>query len=138
MSWGYSYKRNMEALKRSTLRARPALEMEGSIIKAIVCSVTNGPYEIKDVRIETMLDDEIAVRMVATGVCHTDFACTNVNNHAQRPHSFFLGSLANLFISGHYSRTTAIDCRPRRCRGSGANWVKGEAPRHRRPCAAII
>lgn len=50
-------------------------------MKAIVCSVQNGPYELKDVRIGAMSDDEITVRMVATGICHTDFACTNVNYH---------------------------------------------------------
>jgi Zn-dependent alcohol dehydrogenase len=55
--------------------------MEGAIVKAIVCSVQNGPYELKDVRIGAMSDDEITVRMVATGICHTDFACTNVNYH---------------------------------------------------------
>lgn len=54
-------------------------KMEGNIVKAIVCSVHNGPYEIKDVRIGAISDDEIAVRMVATGICHTDFACTTVN-----------------------------------------------------------
>lgn len=68
-------------------------EMEGSIVKAIVCSVSNGPYEVKDVRVGSMLEDEIAVRMVATGVCHTDFACTNVSCY-----SVHLASLSDGFV----------------------------------------
>lgn len=65
--------------------------MERTVVKAIVCSVQSGPYELKDVRIGAMMDNEIAVRMVATGVCHTDFACTNVN-HGKWSNSYRVAS----------------------------------------------
>ncbi|KIW94816.1 uncharacterized protein Z519_04794 [Cladophialophora bantiana CBS 173.52] len=41
---------------------------------ALVVSEHNGPFEVKEVQLNDMRPDEIVVRMIATGVCHTDVA----------------------------------------------------------------
>ena len=46
---------------------------------ALVVSEINGPFEVKDVRLKEMYPDEIIVKMVATGVCHTDVLTANVS-----------------------------------------------------------
>ena len=49
-------------------------------VDALVCSELKGPYELKRVKLGEMRADELIVRMVATGVCHTDFSVTNVSS----------------------------------------------------------
>ncbi|KAF5572984.1 sterigmatocystin biosynthesis monooxygenase stcW, partial [Fusarium pseudocircinatum] len=44
---------------------------------AIVTTAPEGTFEIRDITLKEMRSDEIVVRMVATGVCHTDFSCAN-------------------------------------------------------------
>ncbi|OAP55976.1 hypothetical protein AYL99_10128 [Fonsecaea erecta] len=41
---------------------------------ALVVSEPRGPFEVKEVQLKDMRPDEIVVRMIATGVCHTDVA----------------------------------------------------------------
>ena len=41
---------------------------------ALVVSEPGGPFELKEVRMKDMRPNEIIVRMVATGICHTDLA----------------------------------------------------------------
>lgn len=45
---------------------------------ALVVSEVNGPFEVRAVKMKEMRADEIVVRMVATGVCHTDIATATV------------------------------------------------------------
>jgi aryl-alcohol dehydrogenase len=45
---------------------------------ALVVTQLGGPFEVRRVSLKDMRADEIIVRMVATGVCHTDFASINV------------------------------------------------------------
>ena len=45
---------------------------------ALVVSTINGPFQVKDVQLKEMRADEILVKMVATGVCHTDVATAAV------------------------------------------------------------
>lgn len=52
--------------------------MDGELVDALVCSSVKGEYEVKKVFLGEMRADEVIVRMVATGVCHTDFAVTDV------------------------------------------------------------
>ena len=54
-------------------------------IEALVCQKLNGDYELKRLTLGDMREDELVVRMVATGICHTDFACINVAYPAPRP-----------------------------------------------------
>lgn len=54
-----------------------SLPMENSV-QALVCSRLHGPYEVETLILGHHRDDEVVVRMVATGICHTDYACTNV------------------------------------------------------------
>ncbi|KAI3571638.1 aryl-alcohol dehydrogenase [Fusarium oxysporum f. sp. albedinis] len=44
---------------------------------AIVTTAPEGTFEIRNITLKGMRSDEIIVRMVATGVCHTDFSCAN-------------------------------------------------------------
>lgn len=44
-------------------------------IRAAVIDEINAPWKIKDVELENPRPDEILVRMVGTGICHTDIAC---------------------------------------------------------------
>ncbi|OQV08358.1 hypothetical protein CLAIMM_12646 [Cladophialophora immunda] len=46
---------------------------------ALVVSEQHGPFEVKEVQLNDMRPDEIVVRMIATGVCHTDVA-TSIGN----------------------------------------------------------
>lgn len=46
---------------------------------ALVVSTVNGPFQVEDVKLKEMLADEILVKMVATGVCHTDIATAAVS-----------------------------------------------------------
>jgi hypothetical protein len=48
------------------------------VTNALVCSRVDGQYEVKQVVLGEMRKDELVVRIVASGICHTDFACTNV------------------------------------------------------------
>lgn len=49
-------------------------------VEMLVCPSKGSPYELQKVIIgDDLRDDEILVRMVATGVCATDFATTNVS-----------------------------------------------------------
>lgn len=112
--------------------------MEGAIVKAIVCSVQNGPYELKDVRIGAMSDDEITVRMVATGICHTDFACTNVTITEGARFARELQKLANTLHLGLNTHSITIDRRTRRCWCCSENWLKGRTHNCRRSCFAIL
>lgn len=49
-----------------------------AVTEALVCSRVDGPYEVRQVVLGEMREDELLVRIVASGICHTDFACTNV------------------------------------------------------------
>lgn len=53
--------------------AAPNTEALGST-EALVVSKLGGPFELKTVELKEMRDDEIVVKMVATGICHTDLA----------------------------------------------------------------
>ena len=65
-------------------------------VEAIVCPGQGMPYEYQPVMLNTEpREDEILVRMVATGICHTDFATANVRELLPLPPSRdaeFLGS----------------------------------------------
>lgn len=50
--------------------------IQGSLkARAAVVRKTNGPFVIEDVEIGPPREDEVLVRMVATGICHTDLVC---------------------------------------------------------------
>lgn len=51
----------------------------GGQVEALVCSELRGPFEPRTVLLGDFLDDELVVQMVATGICHTDYACANVS-----------------------------------------------------------
>lgn len=51
----------------------------GAYVEALVCSGVGKPFEPQTVVLGGFRDDEIVVRMVATGICHTDYACANVS-----------------------------------------------------------
>lgn len=63
--------------------AAPNTEALGST-EALVVSKLGGPFELKTVELKEMRDDEIVVKMVATGICHTDLATAHVSLTAQR------------------------------------------------------
>ncbi|KAK7887915.1 hypothetical protein LTR67_009309 [Exophiala xenobiotica] len=42
--------------------------------EALVVSQLGGPFELKEVQLKDMRRDEIVVKMIATGICHTDLA----------------------------------------------------------------
>ena len=44
-------------------------------IVAAVVSEQSGPFEIQAVQIEEPRDDELLVRIVCAGICHTDLVC---------------------------------------------------------------
>ena len=56
----------------------------GDSVEALVCARLNGPYEVTWVKLGEMREDELVVRMIATGICHTDLACTNVQDRDAR------------------------------------------------------
>lgn len=49
------------------------------LVDALVCTQLNAPYEVKKARIGDLREDEILVRMEATGICHADILITNVS-----------------------------------------------------------
>lgn len=48
------------------------------MVEALVCLTSGGPFERKLVKMGEMRENEIIVRMIATGICHTDLAATRV------------------------------------------------------------
>ncbi|KAK2469297.1 hypothetical protein H9L39_19014 [Fusarium oxysporum f. sp. albedinis] len=58
------------------------ISTDGKMITAtaIVTTAPEGTFEIRNITLKGMRSDEIIVRMVATGVCHTDFSCANVSS----------------------------------------------------------
>jgi aryl-alcohol dehydrogenase len=56
----------------------PTAAPQNNNTTALVVSTVNGPFEVKDVQLKEMLSDEIVVKIVATGVCHTDIATATV------------------------------------------------------------
>jgi aryl-alcohol dehydrogenase len=46
--------------------------------QALVCNALNGGYEIQEVELEAPRSNEALVRIVATGICHTDVSVTTV------------------------------------------------------------
>ncbi len=71
---------------------------------ALVISEINGPFEVKEVHLKGMRPDEIVVRMVATGVCHTDIATATVRNvkvfFRGAPYSYLIGSETSIITRG--------------------------------------
>jgi Zn-dependent alcohol dehydrogenase len=51
------------------------------MVEALVCLTFGGPFERRLVKMGEMREDEIIVRMVATGVCFTDLAATRVRTN---------------------------------------------------------
>ena len=41
-------------------------------VQAAVMRTGNGPFTIEELELEAPRSDEVLVRMVATGMCHTD------------------------------------------------------------------
>lgn len=48
-----------------------------SSARAALVSVARGPFEFVDVELDAPRDDEVLVRIVASGICHTDVAVRN-------------------------------------------------------------
>lgn len=46
--------------------------------EALVVSQKGGQFELKEVQLKEMRSNEVVVRMVATGICHTDLATVHV------------------------------------------------------------
>eukprot|EP00213_Chloropicon_mariensis_P004369 CAMPEP_0197481242 /NCGR_PEP_ID=MMETSP1309-20131121/46060_1 /TAXON_ID=464262 /ORGANISM="Genus nov. species nov., Strain RCC998" /LENGTH=53 /DNA_ID=CAMNT_0043023425 /DNA_START=255 /DNA_END=412 /DNA_ORIENTATION=+ len=44
-------------------------------IKAAVVRQKSGPFELEDLVLNEPAEDQILVRVVATGMCHTDLIC---------------------------------------------------------------
>lgn len=73
--------RQLSTSKKNEQRDYPghtAASMGGEV-EALVCSGLNRPYQVQTILLGDPREDEVVVRLVATGVCHTDFACTNVS-----------------------------------------------------------
>ena len=47
--------------------------------EALVVSELGGAFELKTVELKEMRQDEIVVKMLATGICHTDLATAHVS-----------------------------------------------------------
>ena len=58
--------------------AAATIEVLGST-EALVVSKLGGPFELKTVELKDMRSDEMVVKMVATGICHTDLATAHVS-----------------------------------------------------------
>ena len=58
----------------------PASNPQSTSTTALVVSTVNGPFQVQDVQLKEMLADEILVKIVATGVCHTDIATAAVSS----------------------------------------------------------
>lgn len=71
---------SLPAIKISILRTSAPHQTKtmAVVTDALVCSRVDGQYEVKQVVLGEMRKDELVVRIVASGICHTDFACTNV------------------------------------------------------------
>ena len=63
---------------RSLKEMDPKSTTNGTSTTALVVSTVNGPFEVKDVQLKEMRPDEILVKIVATGICHTDIATATV------------------------------------------------------------
>lgn len=62
-----------EVRSASRMRMAAVSTVDGAVsTAALVVSKHNGPFEVKQVQLKEVRPDEIVVRMVATGVCHTD------------------------------------------------------------------
>lgn len=57
-------------------------------IKAAVVRQGKGPFEIEDVVLNEPAEDQILVRIVATGMCHTDLTCRDQNYPVPLPMVF--------------------------------------------------
>ena len=64
---------------------------------ALVLSELNGPFELKEVQLGELLPDEVIVKMIATGVCHTDVASATVCYHRAFPTRSVVGILQHHF-----------------------------------------
>jgi aryl-alcohol dehydrogenase len=71
-------------------------------VDMLVCRQVGAPYEIRSVILGDLYDDEILVRIRATGLCHTDFACCNVY------HPFLSPETGNGTDNGEQQGTTPV------------------------------
>ncbi|KAJ9216166.1 hypothetical protein DTO166G4_2098 [Paecilomyces variotii] len=63
----------------------------GTIVtEALVCSSLGGEFEIKRLTVDDIREDELLVRIVASGICHTDFSCADGTTPVEFP-----------FVGGH-------------------------------------
>ncbi|CAI4215872.1 unnamed protein product [Parascedosporium putredinis] len=44
---------------------------------ALVLSEVNGPFELRDIKLDALLPDEALIEIHATGICHTDISFAN-------------------------------------------------------------
>lgn len=51
--------------------------MSTTKIKAAIVREINAPWTIEEADLEAPREDEVLIRMVGTGICHTDIACTH-------------------------------------------------------------
>lgn len=54
-------------------------------IKAAVCRQTNGPMSIESLELDNPRDNEILVRVVGTGICHTDLGMRDSPTRVPKP-----------------------------------------------------
>ncbi len=54
-------------------------------MKAVVCRELNKPVSVEDVQVDKPRAGEVMVRLVASGVCHSDLSVTNGTLPIPRP-----------------------------------------------------
>ena len=59
--------------------------MQTREIRAAVLRKTNSPLEIETLEMEGPREDEALVRIVASGICHTDSVSVQENTNLQAP-----------------------------------------------------
>lgn len=73
--------KHLRCFQRSTLNFKTKLTMtqEFNTTEALIVSELGGRFELKKVELKEMRQDEIIVKMLATGICHTDLATAHVS-----------------------------------------------------------
>jgi aryl-alcohol dehydrogenase/geraniol dehydrogenase (NAD+) len=65
----------MPETTKPDIREQSREHMSTRSIRAAVLRETGKPWQIEDVEIASPKDDEVMIRMVGTGMCHTDLVC---------------------------------------------------------------
>ena len=78
--------------------------------RAAIVRAVNAPWTIEDVEVSAPREDEVLVRMVGTGICHTDITCRE--GHFPVPMPIVLGHEGAGVVESVGAKVTLVACDP--------------------------